>query len=102
MNTPEEALSRLERAVSEAHISRAAAVNIRRWLEEPPFSKYRERLIDEIRQERWRELDDAFYTVLEFGTGGRRDKMYPVGTNVLNDRTIAESARGVADYVNKS
>ena len=25
--------------------------------------------------------------------------MYPVGTNVLNDRTIAESARGLADYV---
>ena len=26
--------------------------------------------------------------------GGRRGKMYPVGTNVLNARTIAESARG--------
>jgi phosphoglucomutase/phosphomannomutase len=25
--------------------------------------------------------------------------MYPVGTNVLNDRTIAESARGLADYL---
>ena len=37
--------------------------------------------------------------MLEFGTGGRRGKMYPVGTNVLNDRTIAESARGLADYV---
>ena len=37
--------------------------------------------------------------MLEFGTGGRRGKMYPVGTNVLNERTIAESARGLADYV---
>src|SRR5262249_44494635 len=45
------------------------------------------------------ELDDAFYTVIEFGTGGRRGKMYPVGTNVLNERTIGESARGLADYV---
>jgi phosphoglucomutase/phosphomannomutase len=26
--------------------------------------------------------------------------MYPVGTNVLNERTIAESARGLADYIN--
>jgi len=26
--------------------------------------------------------------------------MYPVGTNVLNGRTIAESARGLADYIN--
>ena len=37
--------------------------------------------------------------MLEFGTGGRRGKMYPVGTNVLNERTMAESARGLADYV---
>ncbi len=57
------------------------------------------RLLDDIAQARWSELDDAFYKVLEFGTGGRRGKMYPVGTNVLNNRTIAESARGLADYV---
>ncbi|MGO9463365.1 MAG: phospho-sugar mutase [Isosphaeraceae bacterium] len=102
MITPDEAITRLERAVSAARLSRAAAVNMRRWLEEPPFHKYRELLSDEICQERWPELDNAFYKVLDFGTGGRRDKMYPVGTNVLNDRTIAESARGLADYVTKS
>ncbi len=90
MITPDEAVTRLEQAVSAALISRPAAANIRRWLGEPPFVKYRERLINEIEEERWPQLDNAFYTVLEFGTGGRRDKMYPVGTNVLNDRTIAE------------
>src|SRR5262249_49485250 len=47
----------------------------------------------------WKALDDAFYAVIEFGTGGRRGRMYPVGTNALNARTIAESARGLADYV---
>ena len=99
MITPAEALARLEHAGSEGRISAAAATNIRRWLTDGPFAGYRDRLIDDIQQERWRELDDAFYTVLEFGTGGRRGKMYPVGTNVLNDRTIAESARGLADYV---
>jgi phosphoglucomutase/phosphomannomutase len=102
MMTPDEALSRLEEAVTAGRVSGAAAANIRRWLEEPPFVNYRERLIDEIAKERWPALDNAFYKVLEFGTGGRRDKMYPVGTNVLNDRTIAESARGLADYVNNS
>ncbi len=50
-------------------------------------------------ERRGRRLDEAFYTVLEFGTGGRRGKMFPVGTNVLNERTMAESARGLADYV---
>jgi phosphoglucomutase len=70
-----------------------------RWLQQAPFVKYRARLLEDIEHLRWEELDEAFYTVLEFGTGGRRGKMYPVGTNVLNERTIAESARGLADYV---
>jgi phosphoglucomutase len=99
MITPDEALSRLESAESQHFVSGAAAANVRRWLTEPPFAKYRGRLLEDIAQERWPELDDAFYKVLEFGTGGRRGKMYPVGTNVLNNRTIAESARGLADYV---
>jgi phosphomannomutase len=89
----------LERARSAGQLSDAAAQQIRRWLTEPPFARYRERLVQDIEAGRWQALDDAFFAVLEFGTGGRRGKMYPVGTNVLNDRTIAESARGLADYV---
>ena len=48
---------------------------------------------------KWKELDDVFWTVIPFGTGGRRGKMYPMGCNAINDRTIGESAQGVADYV---
>ncbi len=94
-----EALLRVAEVEAQELISRSAAVNIRRWLSEPPFAKYRGRLVQDITQGLWRELDDAFFTVLEFGTGGRRGKMYPVGTAVLNERTIAESARGLADFV---
>ena len=99
MITPVEALARLGHAGSEARISASASANVRRWLTEAPFVKYTSLLLEDIEQERWPELDDAFYAVLEFGTGGRRGKMYPVGINVLNERTIAESARGLADYV---
>ncbi len=99
MITPDEALKRVAKAESAAQLSRAAAANVRRWLIEPPFANYRNRLLEDIEHGRWHVLDEAFYTVLEFGTGGRRGKMYPVGTNVLNERTIAESARGLADYV---
>ncbi len=99
MITPAEALAKLGQAGSEGRISPSALANLRRWLTEPPFVRYQSRLIEDIERERWHELDDAFYAVLEFGTGGRRGKMYPVGTNVLNERTIAESARGLADYV---
>ena len=46
-------------------------------------------------------LDDVFWTVIPFGTGGRRGKMYPIGSNAINDRTIGESAQGLADYVQR-
>ncbi len=93
------AASKVKQAAAEGLISGSAEGQMLRWLSEPPFARFRTRLVEEIEAGRWRELDDAFYTVLEFGTGGRRGQMFPVGTNVLNDRTIAESARGLADYI---
>ena len=80
-------------------LSGTAAAAIRRWLTESTFARYWPRLLQDIDESRWKVLDDAFFAVLEFGTGGRRGVMYPIGTNVLNERTIAESARGLADYV---
>jgi phosphoglucomutase/phosphomannomutase len=99
MSQASDPLAQVARAQRAGKISASAAANIRRWLTEPPFAKYRERLVQDLQAERWQVLDDAFFKVIEFGTGGRRGKMYPVGTNVLNERTIAESARGLADYI---
>lgn len=93
------AAKRTDEAVANGLLSGSAAANIKRWLVEPPFRNYRDKLVSDLNEGRWRQLDDAFYAVLEFGTGGRRGRMYPVGTNVLNQRTIAESARGLADYL---
>lgn len=100
MSRQDDPVELVAQAEASGEISATAAVNIRRWLTEPPFAGYRQRLIEDIAAKRWKTLDDAFYAVLEFGTGGRRGKMYPVGTNVLNARTIGESARGLADYIN--
>src|SRR3954451_11017608 len=102
MPSADDPLQQVARAESSGQLSASAAANIRRWLTEAPFVSYRPRLVEDIEAGRWSTLDDAFYTVLEFGTGGRRGVMYPVGTNVLNSRTIAESARGLADYVTAS
>jgi phosphoglucomutase/phosphomannomutase len=99
MITIEDATARIEQANAAGQLSESAAGAIRRWLTEPPFVKYRPRLLEDIEAGKWKALDDAFFAVLEFGTGGRRGVMYPVGTNVLNERTMAESARGLADYV---
>src|SRR5215213_4270262 len=92
-------LASIAEAEAQGGLSASAAANIRRWLTEPPFAAYRDRLVRDVEAASWKTLDDAFYAVLEFGTGGRRGKMYPVGTNVLNERTIGESARGLADAV---
>ena len=99
MTTAGDPFELLTQAEAAKQVSPTACANIHRWLTEPPFVRYRPRLIQDIQAGRWQVLDDAFYAVLEFGTGGRRGKMYPVGTNVLNDRTMSESARGLADAV---
>ncbi len=99
MATVQECEGRVAQAASAGKISASAASRIQRWLTEPPFEEYRAQLCEEIEAGRWSALNDAFFAVLEFGTGGRRGRMYPVGTNVLNHRTMAESARGLADYI---
>jgi phosphomannomutase len=92
-------LAQLETAVSNGQLTAGAARNIRAWLVEPRYADYAPEVVEHIEGERWKELDDVFWTVIPFGTGGRRGKMYPIGCNAINDRTIGESAQGLADYV---
>ena len=99
MPTADGWIEQVSKATQDGRLSAASASNIERWLSEPPFAAYRGLLTEQIEAGNWKSLDDAFYKVIEFGTGGRRGRMFPVGTNVLNARTIAESARGLADYV---
>ncbi|MCP4814998.1 MAG: phospho-sugar mutase, partial [Planctomycetaceae bacterium] len=86
-------------AVSNEQLSATAAENIHRWLSEERYAAYAPLVIEHIDHSQWQELDDAFWTVIPFGTGGRRGRMYPIGSNTINDRTIGESARGLADYM---
>lgn len=91
--------SQLAAALTEKKLTPAAAENIRIWLTEPRYAKYAPEVAQHIASGKWKELDDAFWTVIPFGTGGRRGRMYPIGCNVINDRTIGESAQGLATYV---
>jgi phosphoglucomutase/phosphomannomutase len=107
------AASRLA-ALASAHAAGAltdhSLQTIRTWLAEPRYGDFAAALGDLIdkatvaavqgdMKASWKDLDDAFWTVIPFGTGGRRGKMFPVGSNSINDRTIGESAQGLADYV---
>jgi len=89
----------VEQAVAAGKLSASAAKNIEAWLTEPRYAEYAPQVAEHIEHERWQQLDDVFWTVIPFGTGGRRGRMYPIGSNAINDRTIGESAQGLADYV---
>ena len=80
-------------------ITEHSAAAMRDWLTQPRYAEFAGELATRIERGLWKELDDAFWTVIPFGTGGRRGTMYPVGSNAINDRTIGESAQGLADYV---
>lgn len=93
------ALAKLDLASQTGKLSGGAVPNIRRWLTEPRYARYAPQVAEHLSAGKWKELDDAFWTVIPFGTGGRRGRMYPIGSNTINDRTIGESAQGVAQYV---
>src|SRR6187200_110799 len=92
----------LDQAAGSGQLSQSAVANIRTWLTEPRYAEYAPQVADHIAAGKWKELDDAFWTIIPFGTGGRRGRMYPIGSNAINDRTIGESAQGLADYVRES
>ncbi|WP_425613511.1 phospho-sugar mutase [Anatilimnocola sp. NA78] len=92
-------LAQLDAAATAGKITPAAVANVRTWLTEPRYSDYAAETARHVTEGKWKELDDAFWTIIPFGTGGRRGKMYPIGCNVINDRTIGESAQGLATYV---
>ena len=67
---------------------------MRAWLTEPRYAAYADEVAAHVAAGKWQVLDDVFWTVIPFGTGGRRGKMYPIGSNAINDRTIGERRRG--------
>ncbi len=83
------------------HVSAEALTNITNWLEQPKYAEYRDELVKMIEDERWNDLEDAFFKVIEFGTGGRRGTT-GVGSNRINRVTVGESAQALCIYAQKS
>ncbi|MCA9170635.1 MAG: phospho-sugar mutase, partial [Planctomycetales bacterium] len=96
------ALQQIETAAADKKLSSGAVDNLRVWLTEARYQDYVAPILEHVDQQKWAALDDAFWTVIPFGTGGRRGRMYPFGSNTINDRTIGESAQGLADYVKET
>ncbi|HYO25179.1 MAG TPA: phospho-sugar mutase [Lacipirellulaceae bacterium] len=95
----ESALADVRAATESGQLTHTALKNIRAWLTESRYAEYAPEVARLIEGRQFKTLDDVFWTVIPFGTGGRRGRMFPVGSNAINDRTIGESAQGLADYV---
>ncbi len=100
-------LAQLDRTHQDGTITDHSVATMRTWLTEARYSEFAEPLANLIQRAKsdkdiWKSLDDAYWTVIPFGTGGRRGKMFPVGSNAINDRTIGESAQGLAEYVTET
>ena len=48
MAAPDDALSLVASAEAQGELSASASANIKRWLTEPPFLAYRDRLVEDI------------------------------------------------------
>lgn len=78
----------------------ATQKNIDSWL----HGHYDEKTKQEIREmieKHPQEAVDAFFTKLEFGTGGLRGVM-GVGSNRMNFYTVMTATQGLANYINKN
>lgn len=95
------AFAAIDQAVSAKRLTAGAGTNIRRWLSESGYAPYVPRILPLIEAGRFDELDTLFWEVIPFGTGGRRGLMGEFGSATINDRTIAESANGLAVYLQR-
>jgi len=93
------ALSKTQKATAEDKISAGALENITCWLTQDRYERYVPAILEHIESGKWQALDDAFWTIIPFGTGGRRGRMVDFGSNAINDRTIGESAQGLAETI---
>jgi phosphoglucomutase len=66
----------------------------------PPFDKETRSKVEDLIKSDRKELIDAFYRELEFGTGGLRGIM-GVGTNRMNIYTVGMATQGLCNYLNK-
>ncbi len=68
----------------------------RKWLEDDYFDEATKKELREISNEE--EIEERFYTELDFGTGGMRGIM-GAGTNRVNKYTIRKATQGLANYI---
>jgi phosphoglucomutase len=70
------------------------------WLNSDAIEEKDKQEIRQMMIQNPEQLEDAFYTDLEFGTGGLRGVM-GIGTNRMNKYTVGMATQGLANYLMK-
>jgi len=78
-------------------MDQATVLKINQWLE-GDYDDDTKKSIKALQESSPKELEDAFYRNLEFGTGGLRGIM-GVGTNRMNRYTVGMATQGYANYL---
>lgn len=73
---------------------------VEQWLT-GPYDEDTKNQIRQLQKDNPQALEEAFYTTLEFGTGGLRGIM-GVGTNRINQYTVGTATQGFANYLKKT
>jgi phosphoglucomutase len=73
---------------------------VEQWLT-GPYDEDTKNQIRQLQKDNPQALEEAFYTTLEFGTGGLRGIM-GVGTNRINQYTVGTATQGFANYLKRS
>jgi len=97
-----EAIEKVQQAAADGHLTGDTPNHVADWLTEECVAQYRDRILEIIEAADWKLLDELFWTAIPFGTGGRRGPMGELGPATINDRTISESAWGLASYLRAS
>jgi phosphoglucomutase/phosphomannomutase len=91
----------IEKYAASGLLQDAAPANIQCWLSESCYAGYHARILELLNgsEDDVKALNEMFWTTIPFGTGGRRGAMGEMGPATINERTIAESAHGLAAYM---
>ena len=82
-----------------AHLDPQVQKRVNEWLNGPYDQQSKDSIIEMLKSD-LKELIDAFYTDLSFGTGGLRGLM-GVGSNRMNIYTVRKTTQGLANYLLK-
>ena len=69
------------------------------WLTNPVFDEETRKEVAAMKDEK--QIEDAFYKQLSFGTGGLRG-IIGAGTNRMNIYTVGKASQGLANFINKN